>query len=154
MMSSRVGIDFSKSTFTSYGTTYGHISQFLKEHYKLDDIILIEIQYSFITDLEHFLKVTRKCNHNSSQKYIRNFRKIINNAIKNNWLDKDPFKSYRAKLKDTKRVFLTPPDAIFAASDFLAYGAMQVAIKNGFTTGFGYRWFSNEEFSTQITPSY
>jgi len=51
--------------------------------------------------------VTRKCNHNSSQKYIRNFRKIINNAIKNNRLDKDPFKSYRVKLKDTKRVFLT-----------------------------------------------
>ena len=73
----------------------------------MDDIILKEIRYSFITDLKHFLKVTRKCNHNSSQKYIRKFRKIINNAIKNNWLDKDPFKSYRVKLKDTKRVFLT-----------------------------------------------
>ena len=52
-------------------------------------------------------KTIRKCNHNSTQKYIRNFRKIINNAIKNDWLDKDPFKAYRVKLKDTKRVFLT-----------------------------------------------
>ena len=106
-MSQRVGIDFSKSTFTRYSTTYDHVTQFLKQQYNVDDIFLKDIKYSFITDLEHFLKVTRKCNHNSSQKYIRNFRKIINNALKNDWLDRDPFKAYRVKLKDTKRVFLT-----------------------------------------------
>jgi hypothetical protein len=99
MMRSRVGVDFSKSTFTRYSTTYDHIIQFLKQDYNLNDIMLKDIPYSFIIDFEHFLKVTRKCNHNSSQKYIRNFRKIINNAIKNDWLDKDPFKAYRVKLK-------------------------------------------------------
>jgi hypothetical protein len=88
-MKSRVGIDFSKSTFTRYSTTCDHIVQFLKQQYNANDIMLRDIQYSFIVHLEHFLKVTRKCNHNSSQKYIRNFRKIINNAIKNDWLDKD-----------------------------------------------------------------
>jgi hypothetical protein len=107
MMRSRVDVDFSKSTFTRYSTTYDHIIQFLKQEYNLNDIMLKDIPYSFSTDFEHFLKVTRKCNHNSSQKYIRNFRKIVNNAIKNDWLDKDPFKAYRVKLKDTKRVFLT-----------------------------------------------
>ena len=91
MMRGRVGIDFSKSTFTRYCATYDHIAQFLRQYYRLHDIMLRDIQFSFITDLEHFLKVTRKCNHNSSQKYIRNFRKIINNAIKNDWLDRDPF---------------------------------------------------------------
>ena len=52
------------------------------------------------TDLAHHVQ-------NILQQYIRNFRKIINNAIKNDWLDKDPFNAYRVKLKDTKRVFLT-----------------------------------------------
>lgn len=49
----------------------------------------------------------------------------------------------------------TPPDAIFAASDYLAYGAIQVAIKNGFKIpkDLGFVGFSNEEFSAQITPS-
>ena len=49
----------------------------------------------------------------------------------------------------------TPPDAIFAASDYLAYGAIQVAIKNGFKIpkDLGFVGFSNEEFSGQITPS-
>ena len=107
MMKSGIGIDFSKSTFTRYSTTYDHITRFLKHQYDLDDIRLKELQFSFITNLEHFLKVERKCNHNSSQKYIRNFRKIINIAVRNDWVDKDPFKAYRVKLKDTKRVFLT-----------------------------------------------
>jgi LacI family transcriptional regulator len=49
----------------------------------------------------------------------------------------------------------TPPDAIFAASDYLAYGAMQVAIKHGIKIpgDFGFVGFSNEEFSHQVTPA-
>jgi len=31
----------------------------------------------------------------------------MNMAVKNDWMDKDPFKAYQVKLKDTKRVFLT-----------------------------------------------
>lgn len=107
MMKSRVGIDFSPSTYTRYKTTYDHIKNFLLHQYSQSDIFLQQIRYPFITDLEHYLKVVRKCNHNSTLKYIRNFRKIMNMAVKNDWMDKDPFKAYQVKLKDTKRVFLT-----------------------------------------------
>jgi site-specific recombinase XerD len=106
MMASRVGVDFSRSTYTRYTTTKDHVAAFLKHQYRLEDINLQQLRYSFITDLEHFLKVIRKCNHNSTLKYIRNFRKIINLAVKNDWLDKDPFKAFQVKLKDTKRTFL------------------------------------------------
>jgi hypothetical protein len=77
MMASRVGVDVSKSTYTRYSTTKDHVKAFLKHQYSLEDIYLPQLRYSFITDLEHFLKVIRKCNHNSTLKYIRNFRKII-----------------------------------------------------------------------------
>lgn len=106
LMASRVGVDFSKSTYTRYSTTKDHIEAFLRHQYNLPDVQLRQLRYSFITDLEHFLKVIRKCNHNSTLKYIRNFRKIINLSVKNDWLDKDPFKAYQVKLKDTKRTFL------------------------------------------------
>jgi hypothetical protein len=99
MMKSRVGIDFAESTFTRYHTTNDHIIQFLRHQYNFNDIQLKNIQFSFITNLEHFLKVVRKCNYNSTQKYIRNFRKIINMAIKNDWLDKDPFQVIPRKVK-------------------------------------------------------
>lgn len=107
MVRARIGIDYSQSTYTRYQTTCDHIIKFMKQTYKINDIVLQDIKYSFVTDFEHFLKIVHRCNHNSTQKYIRNFRKIINNAIKNDWLDKDPFKAYRVKLKETKRVFLT-----------------------------------------------
>ena len=107
MVKSRVGIDFSQSTFTRYTTTLDHVQNFLQATYGKSEISLHQIHYSFITDLEHYLKTTRKCNHNSTLKYIRNFRKIINLAVRNDWMDKDPFKAYRVKLKDTKRVLLT-----------------------------------------------
>lgn len=106
MMASRVGVDFSRSTYTRYSTTKDHVTAFLKHRYNLEDINLQHLQYAFVTDFEHFLKVVRKCNHNSTLKYIRNFRKIINLSVKNDWLDRDPFKAYQAKLRDTKRTFL------------------------------------------------
>lgn len=112
MMKSRVGVDFSKSTFTRYSTTLDHIQNFLEHSYRKSDVLLQQLQYSFITDLEHYLKTVRKCNHNSTLKYIRNFRKIINLAVRNDWMDKDPFKAYRVKLKDTKRVFLNKEELV------------------------------------------
>lgn len=106
MMASRIGVDFSRSTYTRYCTTKDHVTAFLKHRYNLEDINLQHLQYAFVTDFEHFLKVVRKCNHNSTLKYIRNFRKIINLSVKNDWLDRDPFKAYQVKLRDTKRTFL------------------------------------------------
>ncbi len=48
-----------------------------------------------------------------------------------------------------------PPDAIFAASDYLAFGAIK-ALKNHnveVPRDFGIVGFSNEEFSSQVSPS-
>ncbi len=48
-----------------------------------------------------------------------------------------------------------PPDAIFAASDYLAYGAMQALLRRGMKVpeDVGIVGFSNEAFTEQVTPS-
>lgn len=48
-----------------------------------------------------------------------------------------------------------PPDAVFCASDYLAYGAMQAILKKGLRVphDIGIVGFSNEAFSSQVTPS-
>jgi len=101
------GINYSSSTIKRYGTTLAHIKTFLKYKYKLNDIPLNRIKYSFITDLEHYFKVVRKCNHNSTIKYIKNFRKVINLAVKNEWIVKDPFAKFQAKMVEVKRDYLS-----------------------------------------------
>jgi len=105
-MKKLVGKDYSIATLKRYRTTLRHIQEFLKKTYNINDIFLTELKYQFITDLELFLKTERKCDHNTSIKYIKNFRKIINNAVKNEWLIKDPFDKYTCRLKEVERGFL------------------------------------------------
>ena len=103
------GKDFAEATITRYDTTLQHIKNFISHQYRRSDLHLTELNHKFITDLEHYLKTKEvgKCNHNSTLKYIRNFRKIINMAVANNWLEKDPFLNFKAKLEDSKRTHLT-----------------------------------------------
>lgn len=100
------GTNYASATIKRYKTTLDHIKAFLVFKYKISDIPLNRIKYSFVTDLEHYFKVTRKCNHNTTIKYIKNFRKVINLAIKNEWLNKDPFAKFQAKIVEVKREFL------------------------------------------------
>ncbi|MBN1987446.1 MAG: site-specific integrase [Prolixibacteraceae bacterium] len=100
------GTNYASATIKRYKTTLDHIKAFLIFKYKINDIPLNRIKYSFVTDLEHYFKVTRKCNHNTTIKYIKNFRKVINLAIKNEWLAKDPFAKFQAKIVEVKREYL------------------------------------------------
>ncbi|PXY01629.1 recombinase [Marinifilum breve] len=107
LLKERVGIDYSPSTYKRYETTLDHIKNFIKFKYDQNDILLNELNYQFIEDLAHYFKTVRKCNHNSSIKYIKNFKKVIFLAIKKEWLDKDPFVNFSVKLEETKRVYLS-----------------------------------------------
>lgn len=108
----QIGKEFSLSTYKRYETTLMHIKEFLKFHYKKDDILLKDLNYSFITNFEFYLKTERACNHNSTLKYIKNVRKIINQAVLNDWLEKDPFIRFKATLKEVKREYLTKEEIV------------------------------------------
>ncbi|RXG23868.1 site-specific integrase [Leeuwenhoekiella aequorea] len=102
-----VGKDFAAGTAERYRTCKKHIEAFIKQKYKINDIPVQDVDHKFITGLEYYLKTTRKCAHNSAIKYITNFKKIIRIAHANDWIDKDPFLNWKAKLKIVEREFLT-----------------------------------------------
>jgi len=107
-------------TFKNYITTYKFLKEFLKTNQKKDDIYLNQLTYKFITDFEHFLKTQktydkngetkpkRICNQNGAMKHMERFRKVINLAIRNEWITKDPFAKYKLTFKRTNREFLSP----------------------------------------------
>ncbi|WP_281765089.1 phage integrase SAM-like domain and Arm DNA-binding domain-containing protein [Neptunitalea lumnitzerae] len=80
-MDTLVDKDISASTASRYWACYSHLEAFIKEEYKNDDYRLNAIDYQFINKLEYYLKTVRKCNHNSTLKYINNFKKIIRIAL-------------------------------------------------------------------------
>ena len=102
-----IGIDYAFATYVRYETTIKHIKKFINISYNTDDLKLKKLNYQFITSFEYYLKTERKCNHNSAVKYIKNVRKVVNLAVKNEWIDKDPFAKYSSKLKEVKKEFLT-----------------------------------------------
>ena len=102
-----VGQEYSPGTIKKYNTSYKHLESFLKEKYKLPDIEITKLDFEFITEYEFWLKSVHKCNHNSTIKYLSNFRKIIHRCLRNGWLQKDPFLGFNMVKREVDRIALT-----------------------------------------------
>lgn len=122
-----VGHQYSQSTYTRYVTSLEHTKKFLLEQYKSSDFAITSIQYNFITDYEFWLKAKRKCNHNSTIKYLTNFKKIINICVKNGWLNRDPFTGFKMTKQEVDRTYLTQAELdILKAKSFASERLSQV----------------------------
>ena len=106
-MKELIGSKFSNNTFKKYETTISHTKEFLKQRHSVNDISIRSVDIAFINDFDFFLRNTKKCNNNSTIKYIRNFGKIIKQCYANGWLERDPFLNYKGKVKEIERVYLT-----------------------------------------------
>ncbi len=102
-----VGKDFAPGTLERYKTAKKHVEDYIVQEYLATDISVKEVDHQFITGFEYYLKTTRNCAHNSAIKYITNFKKIIRIAYANDWISKDPFIHWKAKLKIVDREYLT-----------------------------------------------
>jgi hypothetical protein len=101
------GKEYAPATLTRYNTSKDHVQSFLQWKYNIADIDIRKLNFEFISDFEFWLKTQRKCNHNTTIKYISNFRKVINISIKKGWLQKDPFLGFKMTKHEVDRDFLT-----------------------------------------------
>ena len=158
---SQLGTEYSPGTLERYETTLKHLEGFIRFHFKREDVLLNELNYTFITDFEFYLKTEKKIGHNTTMKYLRNFKKIALMAVKNDWLDKDPFMKYKMSLKEVKKDFLTKEELhtiytkdiemerleqirdifVFCCYTGLAYADVQKLTQDNISTGMdGERW--------------
>ncbi|PHR12815.1 MAG: recombinase [Aequorivita sp.] len=101
-----IGKDFAAGTAERYRTAKKHLGEYILKEYGNNDIPVKDVDHTFISGFEYYLKTTRNCSHNTSIKYITNFKKIIRIAYANDWINKDPFIHWKAKLKIVDREFL------------------------------------------------
>jgi hypothetical protein len=100
-------------TLKNYFTTQKYLEIFLKKVRKKSDMPLSELSYSFLIDFEIFLKSIKPkgnlkpCGHNTVLKHIERLRKMINVAVKNEWITRDPFAKFQAKFVKNSRQFLS-----------------------------------------------
>ncbi len=88
-----VGQEYSHATWVKYETTRKHVEGFLLYKYKRNDIHLKDLNIELVSDFEFYLKTEKKIDLNTNAKYIKNLKKIINECVAKNWLQKHPFLS-------------------------------------------------------------
>ena len=104
---SLLGKGFTKGTLQRYKAAFKHVSAYILQNYRRNDIPVRSIDHKFITGLEFFLKSQRNCEHNTAIKYVVNFKKIIRIAYANEWITKDPFFHWKATWKTKEKQYLT-----------------------------------------------
>ena len=100
------GISLAPATVIRYETTLRLTEEFLQKNYKKEDCYLDEVTNQFIEDFEFFLKTVRRCCHNTTTKYLLNFKKIIRIALAKGWMKKDPFAQVHFHFEPVEREFL------------------------------------------------
>lgn len=97
----------SRATYIRHETSRRNLERFLRDTYKLEDISLKEVTHVFIKEYETYLRTTRNCNNNSTVKYIKNFGKIIKEAMNRDWVQANPFRNIRFHLEEVDKPFLS-----------------------------------------------
>ena len=161
--------EFSAGTLERYKTVCSHLQEFMQHQYKVSDISIKSIDHQFITDFEFFLKTVRNCGHNSTIKYIKNFKKIVRIALAYGWIAKDPLLNYKVRLKEVERQFLSEEEIqemldkelhasrleqvrdifIFCCFTGLAYSDVKKLTKNNLVMGInGDKWIKTKRTKT------
>jgi len=120
-MKEMVGIEdgYAEGTHRKFEDTYNHAKTFIKRQYQRDDLELRELNYEFAEKFYHYLRTDKKCNHNTTVKYIQFFKKIALNAFKKGWISRDPFfgfpltQKYKAPEKLTMEEIKVLRDRVF-----------------------------------------
>lgn len=97
----------SRATYIRHETSRRNLERFLRDTYQLEDISLKEVTHVFIKEYETYLRTTRNCNNNSTVKYIKNFGKIIKEAMNRDWVQANPFRNIRFHLEEVDKPFLS-----------------------------------------------
>ncbi len=105
-----------EGTRKHFVTTQKYFFDFLIEHKKVEDILINSVDYKFILDFEIFLRskngnnpLSPMCN-NTVMKHLSRTRKLLNLAMKLNWLEKNPFTSFKLSYNPSKVTFISEPD--------------------------------------------
>ena len=105
-MEKLIGKEFAKGTLTRYKTCLSHTKEFLEWKFKISDIDIKKIDFTFLNDFEFYLRTEKSCGNNSAVKYLMNFGKIIRKCFANGWINKNPYLNYDSTFNQVDRVFL------------------------------------------------
>lgn len=113
-------------TMKNYHTTQRYVKSFLMEKFKRTDIFLSQLNYKFLLEFERYLfnyipkDHQKPINNNGIMKHIERLRKMINMAVRLDWLAKDPFASFKKRFDKVERESLNSNELAALAGKVLS----------------------------------
>ena len=96
----------SESTYYKYKIVYNHVTEFIKSRYHRDDMAFRELTCDFIREFDFFLRIDKKCTHNTVWVYTMPLYRVAEIAVKNGLIRKNPFEDYEIAMKENDRSYL------------------------------------------------
>ncbi|WP_114491413.1 site-specific integrase [Candidatus Ulvibacter alkanivorans] len=102
-----------KNTMGQYKTSQRYMMEFILKEYKITDIPLFNLEYSFIIGFEDFLRSyipksgQSKIGNNTAIKHIKRLRRMVTLAYRMKWIERDPFVNFKMKIEKKERSFLS-----------------------------------------------
>ena len=102
-----VGKDFALITVRRYESCTRYLAELIKLKYDKEDLPITEVNGEFVRAFEFYLKTEKNCQQNTVIRYMKCLKKIINLALANEWIEKNPFAGIKFHEKEVVREFLT-----------------------------------------------
>mgnify|MGYP006190340613 FL=1 len=102
-----IGRDLKKVKYKKYIESFVHLKSFIKAYFKANDIKLKDLKLNFLNEYEYFLKTQKGLEQSTINKAIQRFRKVIQFALEQEYIDKNPFIGYKAKRLQKEVIYLS-----------------------------------------------
>ena len=104
--------ELAPGTLKNYRTTERYLKKFLQHNLRVSDIYIDQLNYRFIRGFEKYVKSTplsknNPCGQNGAMKHMERLCKMVNLAVKEEWIIRDPFIKYQLKFKKSENGYLT-----------------------------------------------
>ena len=102
-----IGIDYVDITIRRYECCARYLQELIREKYGEDDLLLREVNGEFVRSFEFYMKTEKKCQQNTVIRYMKCFKKVINLAIANEYITRNPFAGIKFHEVAVNKEFLT-----------------------------------------------
>ncbi len=103
-----VGVRITQLTANKYHRLLRYMTEYTREQYKKEDQPLDMISYEYIDGLNTFMQTAHQCKNNGAVNLLCCLKNFILYAIRNEWIEKNPFRYYKMKIdKSNVKVPLT-----------------------------------------------
>ena len=97
-----VGTRITQLTANKYHRLLRYLKEYMLEQYKKDDLPLDRVNYEYLDGLNTFIQTAHNCKTNGAVNLLCCLKNFMLYAIRNEWIEKNPFQYYKLKPEHNK----------------------------------------------------